>query len=260
MQPTTTIGFIGGGRITSIFVAAWARAGAAPANIIVSDANAGVLEKLKTAYAVITTAGADNAQPASQDVVFLAVHPPVLKEVLPAIRSALQPGAIVVSLAPKFTVARLAEMLGGFARIVRVIPNAPSIVGAGFNPVVFSPSLSAADRAQVLGLLGPLGEAPEVAEEKLEAYAILTAMGPTYFWYQWFELTRVAESFGLSHTEAREGLAKMLSGAVRTMAETKLSSDQILDLIPVKPLADIEPSILDAYRTKLPALFEKIKP
>jgi pyrroline-5-carboxylate reductase len=33
-----------------------------------------------------------------------------------------------------------------------------------------------------------------------------------------------------------------------------------MDLIPVKPLAEMEASVSEAYRTKLPALYQKIKP
>ena len=54
---------------------------------------------------------------------------------------------------------KLSGILGGFDRLVRVIPNAPSIVGAGFNPVAFSPSLPEADREAIKQLLRPLGNA-----------------------------------------------------------------------------------------------------
>ena len=113
----------------------------------------------------------DSHAAAAQDIVFLAVHPPVMAEVATAIKGSLKPGAIVVSLAPKFTMAKLTELLGGFARLARVIPNAPSVVNFGFNPVAFAPALTAADKAELTALLSPLGECPEVAEEKLEAYA-----------------------------------------------------------------------------------------
>jgi pyrroline-5-carboxylate reductase len=91
----------------------------------------------------------------------------------------LKPTAILVSLAPKFTIAKLSALLGGFARIARSNPNAPSVVGAGFNPIVFAPALTAADRATIAALFAPLGDSPEVAEEKIEAFAVFTAMGPT---------------------------------------------------------------------------------
>jgi len=253
-----TIGFIGGGRIVSIILAGWKRAGAMPAETMIHDPNQAVLAAVHAAHPGVRPV--DATQAAGQDVVFLAVHPPVFKDVLPALRPALKAHAIVVSLAPKFTTARIAEMLGGFGRVARAIPNAPSLVGAGYNPVTFAPSLPAADRGMVTQLLRPLGECPEVAESKLEAYAILTAMGPTYLWYQLYELLALGESFGLTPAETQAGVARMLSGAMDTITKSGLLPEQVKDLIPVKPLADIEPTIAEAYRSKLTAVMEKIKP
>lgn len=253
-----TIGFIGGGRIVSIFLAGWKRAGAMPADIMIHEPNPAVLAAVQAAHPGVRSV--DAAQAAGQDVVFLAVHPPVFKDVLPALRPALKPNAIIVSLAPKFTTAKIAEMLGGFGRVARAIPNAPSLVGAGYNPVAFAPSLPAADRDAVTRLLRPLGECPEAAESKLEAYAILTAMGPTYLWYQLYELLALGESFGLTQAETQAGVARMLSGAMDTITKSGLRPEQVKDLIPVKPLADIEPTVAEAYRSKLTAVMEKIKP
>ena len=60
-------------------------------------------------------------------------------------------------------------MSGGFGRVARVIPNAPSIVRVGYNPVSFGPALDAAGRRIVRDVLGPLGECPKVPEAHLEA-------------------------------------------------------------------------------------------
>ncbi len=49
-------------------------------------------------------------------------------------------------------------------------------------------------------------------------------------------------------------------GTMATMADSGLDARAVQDLVPVKPLADIESSILEAYRSKLKAVFEKIKP
>ena len=255
-----SLGFIGGGRVARILLGGLAKAGKMPATIVVSDPDGAALEKLKRAHPAIERAAGGNARAAAQDVVFLAVHPPLVKEALDQARGALKPSALVASLAPKLTIAKIKEMLGGFDRIVRMIPNAPSIVGAGYNPVAFSASLGAEDRASWLELAKAWGDCPVVAEEKLEAYAIVTAMGPTYFWFQLFELQALGESFGLTAEEAREGLAKMLAGACQTMARSGLSPAEVQDLIPVRPLAGAEPSITEAYRTSLRGVFEKIRP
>jgi pyrroline-5-carboxylate reductase len=254
-----TIGFIGGGRVTGIILEGWRRQNALPATIVVSDCNAGTLAKLKERFPHLETV-ADNAIAAAQDLVFLAVHPPVMAEVAAGIKASLKPEATVVSLAPKFTLAKLGELLAGFQRLARVIPNAPSILGRGFNPVAFAPEITPADEAVLGALLDPLGEHPEVAESKLEGYALLTGMGPTYLWFQLQALREVAAGFGLDDAEIARGLEQTVGGAVATLLDSGLAPAEVMDLIPVKPLAEMEPQVTEFYHTRLPALYQKIKP
>ncbi|MGC8829783.1 MAG: pyrroline-5-carboxylate reductase family protein [Verrucomicrobiia bacterium] len=254
-----SIGFIGGGRITRIFTEGWQRAGKLPANITVSDSNSDVIGKLKEKFPTIQSSQ-DNVESSKKDIVFLAVHPPVVAAVCEQIKTALTPRAILISLAPEFTINKLSDLLGGFKRIARVIPNAPSIIGAGYNPCAFSNALTDEDKAEIKQLLAPLGEIPEVSEEKLEGYAILTAMGPTYLWFQMQALREIACGFGLTTEEVNVGLKRMVCGAARTLVESGLSPQEVMDLIPVKPLAEMEPQVTEVYKTKLPAIFQKIKP
>ena len=255
-----TIGFVGGGRIARIMLAAWAKAHAMPARVVVSDTDAQVLVRLKQQFASIETAAADNLKPAAQDLVILAGHPPALKTALGPLAGAIKPDAVVLSLAPKFTIAALSGLLGGFTRIARMIPNAASIAGAGYNPLAFAGALGAADRAALAGLVAPLGACPVVPEENLECYAVVTAMSLTFFWYQMAQLAAVGRAIGLSADEARAGVARMAQGAGATFADKSLSEEQILDLIPVKPFAALEAQMAEAYRTTLTARFESIKP
>ena len=255
-----SVGFIGGGRVTKILLGGLSKAGKVPGKVVVSDPSEPVLGRLKEDFKSIETVLNDNTKAAGQDIVFLAVHPPAIGEVLKGVASALKPESILISLAPKFTLARLSEMLGGHPKIVRMIPNAPSIIGCGFNPVAFSGSFSSGEKSALLDLFSACGDCPEVPENTLEIYAILTAMGPTYLWYQLYELLSLSQSFGLSEKDAQKGLQSMLTGTVRTMFESGLSPEQVMDLIPVKPLAELEPAMTEGYRNKLKGVFEKIKP
>ncbi len=255
-----TIGFIGGGRIARIFLGGWSRAGKLPGPIVVSDTDPHVLDTLKQEFTAVDAVCDGNLAAMNQDVVFLAVHPPAIPDALPKLKGAARSTTILVSLAPKFTIGKLAELLGGFNRLARVIPNAPSIVGAGFNPLAFSTSLTNADREIVRNLLAPLGECHETEEGKLEAFAVLTGMGPTYFWPLLYELVALGESFGLTRPEAIAGVRQVLAGTVATMSNSGLDAEAVQDLVPVKPLADVVPMILDAFRTRLTAVFDKIKP
>ncbi|HYG35405.1 MAG TPA: NAD(P)-binding domain-containing protein [Clostridia bacterium] len=254
-----TVGFIGGGRITRIFLEGWTRAGKLPASIVVADPNPEVLTKLKTRFPGITTTS-DNTQAAGQNLVFLAVHPPAMAGTVEGIKSALKPDTLVVSLAPKFTLGKLSSLLGGFGRIARVIPNAPSVMGLGYNPIYFAPVLSSAEKQGIMDLLTLLGECPEVAEEKLEGYAILSAMGPTYLWFQLETLRELAGTFGMSEAEIAPALKRMVCGGTRTLLESGLSPAEVMDLVPVKPLGEMEAQVVEFYRTRLPAIYQKIKP
>ena len=254
-----SMGFIGGGRVTRIILEGLNRKKMLPPAIVVSDANGEALQKLKEKFPKIQTAEGDNTKPAAQDLVFLALHPPAVGGVLAEIKGSMNPGAVLVSLAPRFTVKALSEALGGFDRIVRMIPNAPSFVGEGYNPVAFGPGISKKEREDLSKLFKKLGDCPEVDEDKLEAYAIVTAMGPTYLWFQLFELFELGKSFGLTDKQAWKGIKKMLKGAVETVDESGLSPEEVMDLIPVKPLGEDEAVIRSAYRTRLTGLYQKLR-
>jgi pyrroline-5-carboxylate reductase len=252
------IGFIGGGRITAIFLAAWKGGGIDLKDVVVSDPNAEVLASLKARFPEVQTIS-ENRISAAQDVVFLSLHPPVAKTVVPQIVEALAPKALVVSLAPVLTFEKLSGLLGGFSRLARMIPNAPSMVHRGFNPCAYGRGLSEEDRALLDRLFCPLGEHPEVEEAKLEAYAIVAAMGPTYFWFQWQTLRELAGEFGLEQQEADRALNSMLHGAVGLMFESGMEYAAVIDTVPVKPLADSQDGIEKIFREKLGALHARLK-
>lgn len=254
-----SIGFIGGGRITRIILTALDKAGRFPKSVAVSDAIPEVLSALQRDFPSIRSAGDDNANPASCDMVFVSLHPPVMSEVLGKVKSSVRPDTVIVSLAPKLTTLMLSNIIGGHEKIVRMIPNAPTIINKGYNPVAFSKGITTEERAAILGLFSELGDCPEVPEENLEAYAIIAAMGPTYFWFQWQALSELAKTFGLSDEAFRQGFPKMIKGAVDTMFGSSLTPAEVMDLIPVKPLADDEETIRNIYAAKLSALYGKLK-
>ena len=252
------IGFVGGGRVVRIMLAGWRRAGTPLPQVVVSDIDAAALARLQAEFPFVTVTG-DNRTAAMQRIVFLALHPPAVAGALGEIKDSLPADSVLVSLAPKWTAAKIGEALGGFTRLARAIPNAPSIVNRGYNPVSLSASLAASDRARVLALFAPLGACPEVAEDTLEAYAIVAAMGPTYLWYQLYQLIDLGCEFGLTREAAAAAVAAMVDGTSVTMTETGMTPDSVMDLIPVKPLAPIEQTVREAYSRTLGELHKKLK-
>ncbi len=137
-----SLGFIGGGRVTGIILEGLDRKDKRPERVFVSDTNSEVLSKLADRFPKIKTSAGDVKDPAGAAIVFIALHPPAVMAGLEGIKGHLKKDAVVVSLAPKLSIAQLSAGLGGFDRIVRMIPNAPSVVNRGYNPVAFSPAFS----------------------------------------------------------------------------------------------------------------------
>ena len=256
---TKSFGFIGGGRVTRIILSAFRKKIKRFGKIVVSDAGEDALKKIADLFPEADILQNGNVKAASQNIVFLALHPAAIGGVLEEIRPNLQSKTMLVSLAPKASIASLSAGLGGFNRIVRMIPNAPSLINKGYNPVAFSPAFNKKEKKALKEIFKILGDCPEVEEDKLEAYAILTAMGPTYFWFQLDELRKLGESFGLTIGETEKALSKTMKGAVKTLFEAGLSFTEVTDLIPVKPLGEAEDGIRATYSGKLGGLYRKLK-
>ncbi|MGE5395540.1 MAG: pyrroline-5-carboxylate reductase family protein [Candidatus Saccharibacteria bacterium] len=256
---TKSLGFIGGGRITRIILQAFVNKKAIFESISVFDTNAETLKALKQKFPFIQILSSVQ-EAARKDIVFLAIHPPLILDTLQSITADVNRKTVLISLAPKITIAKIATVIPQVQYIVRMIPNATSIINQGYNPVSFGPGVNEIEKYYILEMLNLMGESVETAEEKLEAYAILSAMVPTYFWFQWKELETIGKEFGLTDAEVKESIYETLNAALNTLYHSELKSEEVLDLIPVKPIEDYEWQIRNIYNENLKALFAKIKP
>jgi pyrroline-5-carboxylate reductase len=73
-----TLGFIGGGRVARIILGGLKKAGRMPGKIVASDTNPDGLKKLQSAFPSVQAVLNNNRESASQDVVFLGLHPPAM--------------------------------------------------------------------------------------------------------------------------------------------------------------------------------------
>ncbi len=253
-----SVGFIGGGRVTRILLQGFKNKNAPFGRIVVADINKDVTDNLKKSFPDIQIDNASAA--ASQDVVFISLHPLVVMDTLELLKGSFDSKSIVISLAPKITISKISSKLSQVKKIVRLIPNATSFINEGYNPVCFSPGLTGDKKQELLCRLRLLGNTFEVPEEKLESYAILSAMLPTYFWFQWKELSEIGVEIGLTQKESNDSINDTLIASLNLMYKSGMSPLEVMDLIPVKPIGEHESQVTEIYKTKLIGLFGKIKP
>ncbi len=253
-----TIGFIGGGRVTKIVLQALAKKQIEWSSVLVCDTNTEVLKALQQQFPKIQTTGSGELA-AKQDLVFISLHPPVIMEILEQIKNSVSEKTQVVSLAPKISIEKIASKLST-KHIARMIPNATSYINEGYNPLSFSGEYASGEKQSLLELLSPMGKTFEVEESKLEAYAMVSAMLPTYFWFQWIEMQTLGVQMGLSEAESKETVRQSLLAAIELLFNSDLGYREVIDLIPVKPIGEHEAQIREIYQSKLMGLYEKIRP
>ena len=149
------------------------------------------------------------------DASFLAVKP---QDVATATTGLGSSEGVIISIVAGVSLSRLATLLPR-ARLVRVMPNTPCLVGAMAAGFAMGAGTGAADRDLVARLLAAAGHAFEVPEEQLDAVTGLSGSGPAYF-------ARLIE--WLSAAGVRQGLDPEIAAAltVQTALGTALLLQQ----------------------------------
>ena len=255
-----TIGFVGGGRIAKIFLEGFKNSGVEFSNVTVFDPNEESLLKLQKAFPQVKTTSDGLEQVAASDIIFVAVHPPMVIETIEKIKPYIQDNTMIISLAPKITIKQIQTLLPEIRSIARVNPSAPNIINQGMNPIAFANTVRESDRVYTMELFGRIGKTFVVEEPKIEAYAVLCAMGSTYFWFQLQHLMEMGIQFGLDQEESKLLLKDMMNGTINTLFFSSIPEEEVMDLVPVKPIGEYEEIIKEFYNEKLTGIYTKIKP
>jgi len=81
----------------------------------------------------------------------------MIMENLGKIKDVVDENTIVISLAPKITIEKMAGVLPT-SKVARLIPNATSFINKGYNPVCFSQSFDKEKKKATLKMLKVLGK------------------------------------------------------------------------------------------------------
>src|SRR4249920_1119368 len=129
MSAKLSIGFLGAGKMATALARGFIRAKlVGPKEIIASDPVAAV----RTAFATETgakAAGSNTEVIRSATVIFLAVKPDQVAAVLAEVRESFASERLLISIAAGVPIAKLEAGLSAGARVIRVMPNTPALVG-----------------------------------------------------------------------------------------------------------------------------------
>jgi len=225
------IGFIGAGQMATALGQGFVEAKLVSAsNLLASDPVAGARARFAQATGAETTA--DNAQVvAESEVVFLAVKPQQMAAVAAGLEQRIGAKKLVVSIAAGVRLAALAEMFGADARLVRVMPNTPCLVGQGASGFSLGNHATAEDGQLVEQLLEAVGIAFQVDEKLLDAVTGLSGSGPAFVYTIIEALSDGGVRMGLPRNVATTLAAQTVRGAARMVLTTEEHTGRLKDRV-----------------------------
>ena len=155
-----TIGFIGAGKMCTAMLESFFRASkVTPEQVIVSDKNRENLLLIRKRFGI--DAVSDNKEVASKaKIVFLSVKPQDMQHLLNEISSEVDENQLVVSIAAGVPLKKISSRLS--AKVARVMPNTPFMVGEGMAAVTFSKGFTEHEKKRIIGLLECAGKCIEL--------------------------------------------------------------------------------------------------
>ena len=223
------IGIIGAGKIGSAIARGVLRAGLVSKDqVMASDVSEALQQSIATEVGIEATS--DNGKICDfASIVILAVKPQIIDSVVKEISTKLGKTKLLVSVAAGVPLSRIETHLAQGARVVRVMPNIPCVVGAGAAAFAGGSYATADDLEKVGLILNSFGIGLLVEEKYLDAVTGLSGSGPAYVFLFIDALADGGVQVGLSRDVALKLAAQTVYGAARMALESTKHLGELKD-------------------------------
>ncbi|MCS7090377.1 MAG: pyrroline-5-carboxylate reductase [Verrucomicrobiota bacterium] len=231
MPTTRTLGFLGTGQMATALARGFLKAGLVKASeLLGSDPNPDARQSFsrETGGRSVRT---NREVIAEARVLVLAVKPNHVGEVLEEIRPLFTSEHVLISIAAGVSLERLESGLPAGARVVRVMPNTPALVGAAASAFCPGRNATTQDIRLTQRLLAAVGLAVEVPEALLNAVTGLSGSGPAYVCQFVEGLTDGGVACGLPRPIAFQLAVQTVAGTIQLMKEKGLHPAQVKEMV-----------------------------
>ncbi len=217
------IAIIGGGNMGEALLSGLLRAGRPVKDLVISEKSPERAEYLAQTFSVQVASLADAV--ANAGFVILAVKPPDLDPVLADFAAAAADAEgdsaeqVLVSVVAGMTTAYYEARLTAGSPVIRVMPNAPVLVGAGVSALAAGRFATAAQLEEAAELFRCVGTALTVPESQIDAVTAVSGSGPAYFFLFLEALVDAGVANGLTRAVATNLAVQTMAGSAEMMME-----------------------------------------
>jgi pyrroline-5-carboxylate reductase len=222
MDQQSKVAVVGAGIMGEALISALISSGVNPELITISEKRDDRSAELIAKYSIKQAPLARNV--AAADALLLVVKPQDMAAVLEEIKGSINPSAVVITFAAGKTISFISNGLGTDNPVVRVMPNTPTMVGAGMAAASMGAGVTDTQKQFVLGFLAATGKVIEVAEELQDAVTATSGSGPAYFFAFVEAMVAGAKELGLSEQDATTLTVQTIVGAAKLLDESGKSA------------------------------------
>ena len=216
------IGFIGVGVMGSSIIKSLLMKSITSDQICIADKSSEKLEQLKRQYQIEAKEIAAIGK--SCNVIFLAVKPQDLADVLNELKQTIQPETVVISIAAGKTIKFIEDQLQTNNPVIRAMPNTPAQIGKGISAIAAGAKVSGNELKIAIELFSTTGEVVVVTEDKIDAVTSLSGSGPAYFFYFIEAMVKAGVELGLTDEIATKLAIETISGSAAMLKESNLDA------------------------------------
>jgi pyrroline-5-carboxylate reductase len=218
------IAIIGGGHIGEALLSGLLRAGRQSRDLVVAEKDPSRAKELAAKYSVQVSSVRDAAENAGY--VIVAVKPSDVEGVVDQLAEAVSRAdndsveQVFVTVAAGVTTAYYQSKLPAGAPVIRVMPNAPMVVGGGVSAVAAGSFSTAEQLKDVVAIFDAVGGVLTVPEAQLDAVTALSGSGPAYFFLMVEALIDAGVAEGLSRSVATDLVSQTMAGSAAMLLES----------------------------------------
>jgi pyrroline-5-carboxylate reductase len=154
-------------------------------------------------------------------VVIIAVKPQDIVPVLTILERMITSKHLIISIAAGITTEFLEQKLPPKTRVIRTMPNMPTMIGQGMTAICKGKKASKTDLSTAIEILSAVGETVVVTEKELDAVTAVSGSGPAYVFLFAECLMHAAQSLGLDQKLSRKLVMQTLQGSVHLLAQAQ---------------------------------------
>jgi pyrroline-5-carboxylate reductase len=222
MNQQSQVAVVGAGIMGEALISALISSGVNPELITISEKRADRSAELTAKYSIRQAPLATNV--AAADALLLVVKPQDMAAVLEEIKGFINPAAVVITFAAGKTISFISNALGTANPVIRVMPNTPTMVGAGMAAASMGTGVTDDHKKFVLGFLAATGKVIEVSEDLQDAVTATSGSGPAYFFAFVEAMVAGAKELGLSQEDATTLTIQTIVGAAKLLDESGKSA------------------------------------